>query len=85
MLNITGYDNPRVTALIDRALDEPTREAAAPHWREAARLIAADHPYAWLYYWEEVVAVRDRLRGTTINTLGTFQNVWEWWVEEGDD
>jgi peptide/nickel transport system substrate-binding protein len=85
MLNITGYDNPRVTALIDRALDEPTREAAAPHWREAARLIAADHPYAWLYYWDEVVAVRDRLRGTTINTLGTFQNVWEWWVEEGDD
>jgi ABC-type transport system substrate-binding protein len=56
-----------------------------PHWREAAALIAADHPYAWLYYRDEVVAVRDRLRGTTINSLGTFQNVWEWWVSDEED
>jgi peptide/nickel transport system substrate-binding protein len=84
MLNITGYENPRVAALIDRALDEPTREAAAPHWRDAAGLIAADHPYAWLYYRDDVVAVRNRLRGTTINSLGTFQKVWEWWVDAGE-
>ncbi len=81
-LNLTRYRNPDVEALFEQALGQPTREAALPHWREAARLIAADQPYTWLYYMDEVVVVHDRLRGTTINTLGTYQNLWEWWVAD---
>jgi len=81
-LNLTRYRNPDVEALFQQALGQPTREASVPHWREAARLIAADQPYTWLYYMDEVVAVHERLRGTTINTLGTYQNLWEWWVAD---
>ncbi len=82
--NYTGFEDPRVTELFEQALAQPTRDAAAPYWREAASLIVAAQPYTWLYYMDEVVGVRDRLRGTTINTLSTYQNLWEWWVTDAD-
>ena len=53
--------------------------AATPVWQEAARLIVADHPYVWLYYYDIVDAVR-RVRGMRVDSYGLYQNTWEWWI-----
>jgi peptide/nickel transport system substrate-binding protein len=81
--NVVSYDNPQVRQLIQQALAQPTEERAAPIWRQTAALIVADQPYTWLYYLDEPVAVRERVQGTVINTLGAYQNLWEWWVTDG--
>jgi len=78
--NHTGYANPQVSGLIQQALAQPTDQAAAQYWKQAAGLIARDQPYTFLYYFDQVDAVSNRLRGTKIDTYGPYQNTWEWWI-----
>jgi peptide/nickel transport system substrate-binding protein len=80
--NTASYDNPQVRELIQQALAQPTEDQAAPIWRQAAAMIVADQPYTWLYYFDEPVAVRERVQNTLVNTLGVYQNLWEWWVTD---
>jgi peptide/nickel transport system substrate-binding protein len=78
--NVTGYSNPAVDSLFATALSQPTPEAAAPYWTEAAAGIVEDQPYTWLYYIDTVDGVNQRLRGMRIDTYGSLQNAWEWWI-----
>jgi peptide/nickel transport system substrate-binding protein len=81
--NFTSFNNPEVSRIMQVALEQPTEEAAAPYWRDAAARIVAEQPYSWLFYMDEVVGVRNRIRNTRIDTLGTLQNLHEWWIEGG--
>jgi peptide/nickel transport system substrate-binding protein len=78
--NSTSFNNAEVYRLFDQAEAQPTEETAAPYWRQAASLVVAEQPYTWLYYLDEVVGVRDRVKNTRIDTLGTYQNIEEWWI-----
>jgi peptide/nickel transport system substrate-binding protein len=78
--NQTSFNNPEVNRLIETALAEPTEELAAPHWRQAAALIVAEQPYTWLFYMDQLAIVRDYIKNTRIDTLGTYQNIHEWWI-----
>lgn len=80
--NFVGYDNPRVQELFARALEQPTEALAAPLWREAASLIAADQPYTWLYYYDTPYGVANDFQGLTVNTLGQYQNAEGWYITE---
>lgn len=79
-LNVVAYDDTGVRALIDSALAAPSREAAAPHWRRAARRISADHPYAFLWYFDVLYGARSRLQGIDVSADGFAANAHEWWV-----
>jgi len=81
--NIVQYDNPEVTRLMQQALQQPTYEKANPLWRAAAERIVQDQPYTWLYYYDNLTAVKNRLRGVRIDTYGAYQNAWEWWIPRG--
>lgn len=78
--NITGYASPEASALLERALVQPTAAAAAPLWKEFASEVVSDQPYTWLYYYDIVDAVGPRLRGMHVDTYGSYQNTWEWWI-----
>ena len=78
--NIVSYSNPETLALFDRALSQPTDEAATPIWKAAAARLIQDQPYTWLYYFDQVNAINNRLRGVEVNTFGPYQNAWEWWI-----
>jgi peptide/nickel transport system substrate-binding protein len=81
--NITRYRNPEVTALFKKAQQQPTAEAAAPYWRQAAARMAQDQPYTWLYYMDAVDGVNQRVRDMRVNSYGYWLNTWEWWVPQG--
>jgi peptide/nickel transport system substrate-binding protein len=78
--NLNEYSNPRVDSLFALARKQPTQAAARPLWQQAAKLVTEDHPYTWLYYYDVVDPVRDRLKGVRIDTYGAYQNTWEWWI-----
>lgn len=80
--NEVSYDNPRARELMARATEQPTEEAAAPYWREAASTIVADQPYTWLFYYDTPYGVNDRVKGVVVNTLSAYQRPWEWYIEE---
>jgi peptide/nickel transport system substrate-binding protein len=79
--NFVGYANPEVRRLFDLAGQQQTEQAAAAYWRQAAGLIVADQPYTWLFYYDTPYGVRQRLRGTRVDTLSPYQQTWEWWLE----
>lgn len=79
-MNITQYRNPELSRLFEAALAQPTAAAATPYWRQAAATLARDQPYTWLYYYDSVHAVHERLRGVRVNSYGSYQNTWEWWI-----
>ncbi|MDB4949711.1 MAG: ABC-type transport system, substrate-binding protein [Gemmatimonadetes bacterium] len=78
--NITSYDNPEVNRLMKEAASQPTEALASPLWRQAAQKIVDDQPYTWLYYYDQLFAVSDRLQGMRIDVYGPYQNAWEWWI-----
>ncbi len=80
--NITGYGNTVLDSLIPLAQSAATAEQAAPHWREAARLIARDRPYAFLWYFDDLMVVSERVKGTRIDTYGRYQNLHQWRLED---
>lgn len=76
--NVTGYSSAAVDSLIGLARAAATETEGAPYWREAAGSIARDRPYAFLWFFDEVVALSERVRGARIDTYGVFQNLHEW-------
>jgi len=78
--NYVSYNDPQTTALFEQALAQPTAEAAAPIWRQAAARIAQAQPYTFLYFFDQLDGVNNRLRGMKIDTYGAYQNTWEWWI-----
>lgn len=78
--NITGYASAAVDSLATLARRSVTEGEAAAYWRSAARTIARDRPYAFLWFLDEVIAVSERVRGTRIDTYGVYQNLHEWSV-----
>ena len=78
--NITGYGNAALDRLISQAQAAPSAERAAPYWREAARIIAEDRPYAFLWYFDDTMVLSEHVQNTRIDTYGRFQNLQQWKV-----
>ncbi|HEV2149665.1 MAG TPA: ABC transporter substrate-binding protein [Longimicrobiaceae bacterium] len=78
--NFVSYENPRVTQLFQQALEQPTEAAAVPYWKAAAEQISNDQPYTFLFYFDQLDGVNNRLRGIEVDTYGAYQNTWEWWI-----
>lgn len=80
--NITGYASAELDDIIPVAMSAATSDEAAPYWRAAARVIVADRPYAFLWFFDDAVAVNERVRDARIDTYGLYQNLYQWRVKE---
>ena len=78
--NITGYASAELDGVISAAESAATAQDAAPHWRDAARIIARDRPYAFLWFFDDALAVNQRVTDTRIDTYGFYQNLYQWKV-----
>jgi peptide/nickel transport system substrate-binding protein len=78
--NHTGYANPLVDELIDRALSAETLEEAGPMWKRVQELIVEDQPYTFLFILDRIYGVNERVRGTVPDTRGYYRNLSEWWI-----
>jgi peptide/nickel transport system substrate-binding protein len=79
--NIVSYDDPAAREAMEAA--QPTASAAVPHWRAAAEELVRDQPYTWLYFYDVVVGLSDRLKDVRVDSFGAYQNTWEWWIPRG--
>jgi peptide/nickel transport system substrate-binding protein len=79
-----NYSNPRVDALIDTLNLIVDRNEARPLWEEYQHLLAQESPYTVLYYPERLNGIRTRLRGTTMDVRGDFNEARLWWIHPSD-
>lgn len=78
--NHVGYANPEVDRLIAEGLSSSDPAVSNARWREMQRLIYADQPYCFLYWIDEVVALHERFRGTSVDILSSLNQLEGWWV-----
>ena len=81
-VNVASYDSREARSHIETALASATADEAAPHWREAAAIIATDYPYAFLWYFDFVWLKSGRLDDIRMDPVGFLRNPHEWTVAE---
>ncbi|NIR45488.1 MAG: hypothetical protein GWN99_13860 [Gemmatimonadetes bacterium] len=79
--NITGYRSVALDSLVPRARSARTDEEARPRWRAVGVQIARDRPYAFLWFYTEAVALRERVQNVRIDVYGVYQNLHRWRLE----
>lgn len=77
-VNMTGYTSVALDSLIPLAQMAVSEAAAASRWRSAARVIAEDRPFAFLWYFDDVVIYSRRVENVRIDACGLFQNLHQW-------
>jgi peptide/nickel transport system substrate-binding protein len=66
-----GYNNPRVTALVNEAESAPTPEAQTEKLLEVNRIIAQEAASVWLYLYPQIIIARSNLSGYPVNGLNS--------------
>jgi peptide/nickel transport system substrate-binding protein len=76
--NSTGYNNPRVDELLDRAAAIYEPERRKPLYQEAERLIVDDVPYVFLNYTTEFAVMSKKVQnwGWIPDLIPRFRELW---------
>jgi peptide/nickel transport system substrate-binding protein len=80
MYQSASYRNPRVDQLIDSVGRAVRRDQAIPVYAELQRILRDEQPWTFLYYFPDLVLVRDRLQGVEMDIRGAFTNITRWYV-----
>jgi peptide/nickel transport system substrate-binding protein len=67
------YSNPKVDALLAQARKEVDQETRKQIYFEVQQILANDLPYINLWYLDNVIAYRPRVKGITLNPSGSFE------------
>jgi peptide/nickel transport system substrate-binding protein len=81
--NVVGFDDSGVQMWIDSARAQATAPAALPHWKRAADEIAAEYPYAFLWFFDLIVAVGPRIDGIEEDVMGFAHGLQGWGLAAG--
>ncbi|CAN5640438.1 peptide-binding protein [soil metagenome] len=76
----TGYSHPRLDQLIDTLGLTANRTQARPLWNEYQRHLAQAAPLTVLYYPNQLIGVRTRLRGVAMDARGEYITAARWWL-----
>ncbi len=76
--NFTGFQEPRIDKLSEKAKDELDPLNAAPYWKEYQEILHEGQPYTFLYWIKETHGFNKRIVGEEINILSALYNLDEW-------
>ncbi len=79
-INMTGYASPALDSIIPLAEAAADEDRATAYWRAAARVIARDRPFAFLWYFDDVMIYGRRVTGVRVDSYGLFQNLHQWTI-----
>jgi peptide/nickel transport system substrate-binding protein len=79
---LASYSNPAVDAALDRASAIADRNASLPIWTELQRTIRDEQPWTFLYYFPDMLLVRERVRDIQMDLRGVLATVSEWRIAE---
>jgi peptide/nickel transport system substrate-binding protein len=79
-----SYRNPTVDSLLDRLARTTSRDAAIPMWRQLQTIIRDEQPLTFLFYFPDLMAAREELKGQRGDIRGLLFNVENWWLARQD-
>lgn len=81
-IQLASYSNATVDAALDRAAGIADREASLPIWSELQRTIRDEQPWTFLYYFPDLLLVRERVHDVEMDLRGIFATVNAWRIAE---
>ncbi|MFW6079922.1 MAG: ABC transporter substrate-binding protein [Gemmatimonadota bacterium] len=81
--NRSGFADPRADALIEAGAGETDPEAAREAWRELVELLQEEQPFTFMFWFEELAASRDAIRGVEMDPRGELVSIADWWLVGG--
>jgi peptide/nickel transport system substrate-binding protein len=80
--NVTGFSHGRVDELIDRSLRLLDRGERREVLDELQRVLAEEQPVTFLFYRENLVALRSDIRGFRVHPMAMPYRAHAWWRED---
>lgn len=77
-----SYRNPEVDRIIEQAEVESDRDIARPLWVRLQQILSEDQPWSFLYYYPDVYAVNERVRGVRMDIRGALAELPRWWLAD---
>jgi peptide/nickel transport system substrate-binding protein len=78
----TGFNSPRIDALLDTLAVTMERDAARPHWSDYQQALIDESPLLFLFYARGINAARRRLHGLPADDpRGPLATVQRWWLQ----
>jgi peptide/nickel transport system substrate-binding protein len=76
--NTTGYKNPQVDALLDKAAGMFDNHAASEIYRQVQDIVEKDAPYVWVVWPDMLVAHSDKVAGVTLypDAIHRLREMW---------
>jgi peptide/nickel transport system substrate-binding protein len=82
-LAYAGYRNPQFDAALERASRATTSRVLRDAWRDAQRILAADHPTTWLYHARGLQGAAARIADVEVDLRGELASVARWRPRSG--
>jgi peptide/nickel transport system substrate-binding protein len=77
-MNLPSFRNARVDEILAGAKRVEQESDYAPEWKEFQAILQQEQPCTFLYWMNDLVAVRKCVHGTDISTLGITHGAEEW-------
>ncbi len=82
--NRSGFADPRADALIEAGATATGPEEAREAWRGLVELLQDRQPFTFMFWWEELAASRERMRGVEMDPRGELVSIADWWLVGGE-
>lgn len=76
--NVCAYQNPVIDSLLDAASGKIDPLEAAQVWKEIQVILNQDQPVTYLFWFDNLVGINNRLKGTHVDILSAYHEYYNW-------
>ncbi len=78
--NYYGYQNPAVDSLLNIANGFRDMTEAGPVMKKVQEIIHEDQPVTFLYWFDNLVGISNRINGTRVDILSAYHRYYDWYI-----
>jgi peptide/nickel transport system substrate-binding protein len=82
IFNAASYQNRLVDSLISLAASKSSALDAGVIFKMLHRIIYEDQPVTYLYWYDNIVGINQRIKGTHVNILSPYDRYYDWYISE---
>jgi len=79
--NSSAFQNRELDTIIGELSRPLPPERSLALWKSYQKILHDEQPRSFLYYYDELEGINNRVKNTNINLIATLYNAWEWSVQ----
>ncbi len=80
--NAASFQSPEVDSLIQTAAEVMHARDAGPVFKRIHKSIYDDQPVTYLYWYDNIIGINQRLQGTHVNILSPYDRYYDWYISQ---